>query len=81
MSFTAEQIQNFRKIMHEKFRQNDFCGGLFDQVMSKTGEVWKDTEIVAFLQAKNIQPSEMDSFILTFLMKSLGEMNLKKKKT
>ena len=72
MSFTATQIQNFREIMETRIRQKN---NNFDLIKSKTDEVWGDTEIVAFLQSKNIQKSEMDSFILTFIMKVQGKLD------
>ena len=58
---TAEQIQNCKKIMHEEIGQDDFFDELFDLVISKklTADVWKDPEIVAFLQAKNL-PIDID---------------------
>ena len=58
---TAEQIQNCKKITHEEIGQDDVFDELFDLVMSKklTADVWKDPEIVAFLQAKNL-PIDID---------------------
>ena len=58
---TAEQIQNCKKIMHEEIGQDYVFVELFDLVMSKnpTADVWKDPEIVAFLQAKNL-PNNID---------------------
>ena len=43
--------------MHEEIGQDDFFDELFDLVLSKKlmADVWKDPEIVAFLQAKNVQ--------------------------
>ena len=48
---TAEQI------MHD-----DVLDEFFDLVMSKnpTADVWKDPEIVAFLQTKNLPPIDID---------------------
>ena len=59
---TAEQIQNCKKIMHEEIGQNYVFYELFDLVMSKnpTADVWKDPEIVAFLQTKNLPPIDID---------------------
>ena len=59
---TAEQIQNCKKIMHEEIGQDDVFDELFDLVISKkpTADVWKDPEIVAFLQAKNLPPIDID---------------------
>ena len=47
--------------MHEEIGQDDVFDELFDLVMSKklTADVWKDSEIVAFLQAKNL-PIDID---------------------
>ena len=47
--------------MHEEIGQDDVFDELFDLVMSKklTADVWKDPEIVAFLQAKNL-PIDID---------------------
>ena len=47
--------------MHEEIGQDDVFDELFDLVMSKmpSADVWKDPEIVAFLQAKNL-PSDID---------------------
>ena len=58
---TAEQIQNCKKIMNEEIGQDYVFYELFELVMSKnpTADVWKDPEIVAFLQAKNL-PIDID---------------------
>ena len=68
MAATAEQIQNCKKIMHEEIGQDDFFDELFDLVMSKkiTEDIWRDPEIVAFLQARNL-PTDIDfsEFIIT----------------
>ena len=47
--------------MQEEIGQDYFFGELFDLVMSKnpTADIWKDPEIVAFLQAKNL-PIDID---------------------
>ena len=47
MSFTAEQLQNCKKIIHEEFGQYDFCDDLFYQVMSK--KVWQILKLVLYL--------------------------------
>ena len=59
---TAEQIQNCKKIMQEEIGQDYVFYELFELVMSKnpTADIWKDPEIVAFLQAKNLPPIGID---------------------
>ena len=48
--------------MQEEIGQDYFFGELFDLVMSKnpTADIWKDPEIVAFLQTKNLPTIDID---------------------
>ena len=52
----------------EQIGQDYVFGELFDLVMSKnlTADVWKDPEIVAFLQTKNLPQIDISQIIKSF---------------
>ena len=63
---TAVQIQNCKKIFHEELGQDDVFDELLELSLSKitsyksAKELFKDPEIVAFCQSKNI-PNNVDT--------------------
>ena len=67
-----EQMQNRKKIIDEEIGQDIFLDELFDLIKCKdlNVDIWKDPEIVAFLQANNLPPIDLD-FDFSLLPKNM----------